>query len=98
MNSIFPKPFGLEFDNVDNAFVGLPYFQYTPLLDCIMFLTKRFNKLSDVGQFKVFSDFKGTAEKLRINDKVTHIWKIPTTVNDAEYIVKSKDFKEEQPY
>jgi len=60
--------------------------------------TKRFNKLSDVGQFKVFSDFKGTAEKLRINDKVTHIWKIPTTVNDAEYIVKSKDFKEEEPY
>jgi len=60
--------------------------------------TKRFNKLSDVGQFKVFSDFKGTAEKLRINDKVTHIWKIPTTVNDAEYIVKSKDFKEEDPY
>jgi hypothetical protein len=35
---------------------------------------------------------------LRINDKVTHIWKIPTTVNDAEYIVKSKDFKEEEPY
>ena len=62
------------------------------------FLKQNVNKLSDVGQFKVFSDFKGTAEKLRINDKVTHIWKIPTTVNDAEYIVKSKDFKEEEPY
>ena len=74
------------------------YYMFKPQAFRDFLKTKRFNKLSDVGQFKVFSDFKGTAEKLRINDKVTHIWKIPTTVNDAEYIVKSKDFKEEEPY
>ncbi len=74
------------------------YYMFKPQAFRDFLKTKRFNKLSDVGQFKVFSDFKGTAEKLRVNDKVTHIWKIPTTINDAEYIVKSKDFKEEEPY
>jgi hypothetical protein len=60
--------------------------------------TKRFTKLTDVGQFKVFSDFDGKAEKIRIEDKPHHIWKVPTTIVEAEYKLKDNEFKEEEPY
>jgi hypothetical protein len=33
-----------------------------------------------------------------VGSKPEHVWKIPATIVDAEYKVKDKDFKEEDPY
>jgi len=60
--------------------------------------TKRFTKLSGAHQFKVFSDFKGQSISMRINNNPTKVWKVPTTIKEAEYILKSKKFEEEDPY
>tara|TARA_R110000822_G_scaffold54728_4_gene139893 strand:+ start:525 stop:2054 length:1530 start_codon:yes stop_codon:yes gene_type:complete len=60
--------------------------------------TKRFAKASDSAQFKFFSEFQGSTDKLRINDKVTHCWKIPTKILETEYKLKKKEFKEVEPY
>jgi len=60
--------------------------------------TKRFTKLSGSHQFKIFSDFKGQSTSMRINNNPTKVWKVPTTIKEAEYILKSKKFEQEDPY
>ena len=59
---------------------------------------KRFTKMSESHQYKVFAEFGGNYAKLRVGSKPEHVWKIPATIVDAEYKVKDKDFKEEDPY
>jgi len=60
--------------------------------------TKRFAKLSDVAQYRIFQDYKGKSEKMKINNKGHHIWRVPVDVSDAEYVLKENNFKEEDPY
>jgi len=60
--------------------------------------TKRFTKLSGSHQFKIFSDFKGQSISMRINNNPTKVWKVPTTIKEAEYILKKKKFEQEDPY
>ena len=59
---------------------------------------KRFTKMSDSHQYKIFSEFNGNTAKLRVGTKSEHVWKIPASIADFEYKVKDKDFTEEDPY
>ena len=59
---------------------------------------KRFTKMSDSHQFKIFTEFGGNTAKLRVNNKAEHVWKVASTIVDTEYKLKDKDFKEEDPY
>ena len=59
---------------------------------------KRFTKMSDSHQYKIFSEFGGNTAKLRVNNKAEHCWKVASTIVDAEYKLKDKDFTEEDPY
>ena len=59
---------------------------------------KRFTKMSDSHQFKIFTEFGGNTAKLRVNNKAEHVWKVASTIIDTEYKLKDKDFKEEDPY
>ncbi len=59
---------------------------------------KRFTKMSDSHQYKIFQEFGGNVAKLRVGPKSEHTWKVPSSVVDTEYRVKDKDFKEEDPY
>ena len=58
----------------------------------------RFAKMSDSHQFKIFAEFGGTHTKIKINNDPVHVWKIPSTIKEAEYILKSTDFTEKDPY
>ena len=58
----------------------------------------RFAKMSDSHQFKIFAEFGGTHTKVKINNDPVHVWKIPSTIKEAEYILKSTDFTEKDPY
>ena len=58
---------------------------------------KRFTKLSDSHQFKVFSEFGGNTDKFKVNNKAEHVWKIPV-FTDSEYKLKDNEFKQESPY
>jgi hypothetical protein len=60
--------------------------------------TKRFTKLTDSAQYKVFEIFKGKTAKLKVNNNVEHCWKVPTTILDSEYKLSEKDFSEEEAY
>ena len=59
---------------------------------------KRFTKMSDSHQFKIFTEFGGNTAKLRVNNKAEHVWKVASSIVDTEYKLKDKDFKEEDPY
>jgi len=59
---------------------------------------KRFNKISDSHQYKLFSEFGGKTAKLKVINKSEHVWKIPNDILETEYKVSEKDFKEEDPY
>ena len=59
---------------------------------------KRFTKMSDSHQYKIFSEFGGNTAKLRVNNKAEHCWKVASTIVDAEYKLKDKEFTEEDPY
>ena len=59
---------------------------------------KRFTKMSDSHQYKIFQEFGGNTAKLRVNNKPEHCWKVASTIADAEYKLKDNDFKEEDPY
>ena len=59
---------------------------------------KRFTKMSDSHQYKIFQEFGGNTAKLRVNNKPEHCWKIAATIADTEYKLKDNDFKEEDPY
>ena len=59
---------------------------------------KRFTKMSDSHQYKIFSEFNGNTAKLRVGTKSEHVWKIPASIADFEYKVRDKDFTEEDPY
>ncbi|HAH52498.1 MAG TPA: hypothetical protein DCL80_15075, partial [Balneola sp.] len=54
--------------------------------------TKRFTKLTDSAQYKVFEVFKGKTAKLKVNNSVEHCWKVPTTILESEYKLSEKDF------
>ena len=59
---------------------------------------KRFTKMSDSHQFKIFAEFNGNTAKLRVGTKSEHVWKIPASIVNTEYKLKDKDFTEEDPY
>ena len=59
---------------------------------------KRFTKMSDSHQYKIFQEFGGNIAKLRVGPKPEHTWKVPSSIVDTEYKLKDKDFKEEDPY
>jgi len=59
---------------------------------------KRFNKVSDSHQYKMFAEFGGKTAKLKVVNKSEHVWKIPSSILGTEYQVSEKDFKEEDPY
>ena len=59
---------------------------------------KRFTKMSDSHQYKIFQEFGGNTAKLRVNNKPEHCWKVASTIADTEYKLKDNDFKEEDPY
>ena len=59
---------------------------------------KRFTKVSDSHQFKIFAEFGGTHTKIKINNDPVHVWKIPSVIKEQEYIVKDNDFKQQDPY
>jgi len=59
---------------------------------------KRFTKMSDSHQYKIFSEFGGNTAKLRVTNKSEHVWKIPSNIVDTEYKLRDKDFTEEDPY
>ena len=59
---------------------------------------KRFTKMSDSHQYKIFQEFGGNTAKLRVNNKPEHCWKVASSIADAEYKLKDNDFKEEDPY
>jgi len=59
---------------------------------------KRFTKISESHQFKIFQEFGGNIAKLRVGAKPEHTWKVPASIVDTEYRIRDKDFKEEDPY
>jgi len=58
----------------------------------------RFAKISDSHQFKIFSEFGGSHTKLKINNDPVHVWKIHAGIKTEEYILKDRNFKEQDPY
>ena len=59
---------------------------------------KRFTKMSDSHQYKIFQEFGGNIAKLRVGPKPEHTWKVPSSIVDTEYKLRDKDFTEEDPY
>ena len=59
---------------------------------------KRFTKVSDSHQFKIFTEFGGNPTKFKINNKAEHCWKIPANFINVDFSLINKDFTEEEPY
>ena len=59
---------------------------------------KRFTKVSDSHQFKIFTEFGGNLTKFKINNKAEHCWKIPANFINVDFSLINKDFTEEEPY
>ena len=60
--------------------------------------TKRFTKMTDSHQYKIFSEFNGATAKLKVNNRPEHCWKVPKSILETQYKLSEKDFKEEDPY
>ena len=60
--------------------------------------TKRFTKVSDSAQYKMFEEFGGSTAKFKVNNTSEHCWKVPIVILESEYNLKEKDFKEEEAY
>ena len=60
--------------------------------------TKRFTKVSDSAQYKIFEEFGGGTAKFKVNNNSEHCWKIPTNIIDSDFNLKEKDFSEEEAY
>jgi len=60
--------------------------------------TKRFSKLTETQQMKMFQLMGGVTHKLKIEGKSEHCWSIPTTIETSVYNLKDRRFKEEDPY
>ena len=74
------------------------YFFFKPQSLRDFLKTKRFTKLTDSAQYKVFEVFKGKTAKLKVKNSVEHCWKVPTTILESEYKLSEKDFSEEEAY
>ena len=74
------------------------YFFFKPQSLRDFLKTKRFTKLTDSAQYKMFEEFGGGTSKFKVNNKGEHCWKIPINILDSDYNLKSKDFTEEEPY
>ena len=59
---------------------------------------KRFTKVSDSHQFKIFTEFGGNLTKFKVNNKAEHCWKIPANFINVDFTLINKDFTEEEPY
>ena len=75
---------------------GFFFFKPQSLRDFLK--TKRFTKLSDSAQYKVFEEFGGNTAKFKVNTSTEHTWKIPTSILESNFNLKEKDFEEEEPY
>ena len=60
--------------------------------------TKRFSKLTETQQMKMFQLMGGSTYKLKIEGKSEHCWSIPLTIETSIYNLKDRRFKEEDPY
>ena len=74
------------------------YFFFKPQSLRDFLKTKRFNKLTDSAQYKMFEEFGGGTAKFKVNNKGEHCWKIPTNIIDSDFNLKEKDFSEEEAY
>ena len=43
---------------------------------------------------KIFNELKGSTDKLKIEGHSAHCWKIPIDIQETEYELKERDFKE----
>jgi|TARA_R100001244_G_scaffold57581_1_gene48784 hypothetical protein len=74
------------------------YFFFKPQSLRDFLKTKRFTKVSDSAQYKMFEEFGGSTAKFKVNNNSEHCWKVPASIMESEYNLKEKDFKEEEPY
>ena len=74
------------------------YFFFKPQSLRDFLKTKRFTKLSDSAQYKMFEEFGGGTAKFKVNNNSEHCWKIPTDILSSDYNLKSQDFSEEEAY
>ena len=74
------------------------YFFFKPQSLRDFLKTKRFTKLTDSAQYKMFEEFGGGYAKFKVNNKGEHCWKIPTNIIDSDFNLKEKDFSEEEAY
>jgi len=72
------------------------FFKPQPFRDFLKM--KRFTKMSETHQYKIFTEFGGNTAKLRVNNKAEHVWKVPSSIVDAEFKLRDTDFTEEDPY
>ena len=74
------------------------YFFFKPQSLRDFLKTKRFTKVSDSAQYKMFEEFGGSTAKFKVNNTSEHCWKVPIVILESEYNLKEKDFKEEEAY
>jgi len=70
------------------------YFYFKPQSFREFLKTKRFTKINETHQMKIFNELKGSTDKLKIEGHSTHCWKIPIDIQETEYELKERDFKE----
>ena len=70
------------------------YFYFKPQSFRDFLKTKRFTKINETHQMKIFNELKGSTDKLKIEGHSTHCWKIPIDIQETEYELKERDFKE----
>jgi len=74
------------------------YFFFKPQAFRDFLKTKRFTGLSPTQEYKVFESLGGNTAKFKISNNAEHCWKVPTSVLETEYEVKTNNFEEERPY